>query len=213
MARTGRPRQFDRDDVLEAALRLFWEHGYAATSLAQLREAMRMSSASFYAAFSSKEQLFDAVVERYASSFGRVTDAIADDELPPREAVERILRQSAQMQTDASHPSGCLLVSGATCSPANVTVHELLTGRRNLVRANVVACVERAKSLGELPSGTDAQALASVFVSFLWGLSTEARDGVPAGRLDAAVGYLMGVWDATAVAHTGSITPQSTSVT
>ncbi|MGW7003815.1 TetR/AcrR family transcriptional regulator [Streptomyces sp. NPDC054933] len=207
MARTGRPRQFDRDAVLEAALRLFWEHGYAATSLAQLREAMGMSSASFYAAFSSKEQLFDAVVERYASSFGRVTDAVADDELPPREAVERILRQSAQMQTDASHPSGCLLVSGATCSPTNTSVHELLMGRRNLVRANVMACVERAKSLDELPADTNAEALASVFVGFLWGLSTEARDGVPAARLDTAVGYLMGVWDATAAAHMASGAP------
>jgi TetR/AcrR family transcriptional regulator, copper-responsive repressor len=76
MARTGRPREFDLEEALATALQLFWEHGYESTSLAQLRSALGISSASFYNAFSSKEDLFKKVVERYANcsrSSGRPT--------------------------------------------------------------------------------------------------------------------------------------------
>lgn len=59
MPRTGRPRAFNRDEAVAAAMLLFWEYGYESTSLAQLRAGMgNISAASFYAAFESKEALF-----------------------------------------------------------------------------------------------------------------------------------------------------------
>ena len=56
--RAGRPREFDYERAVDTALALFWEHGYEGTSLSRLRDAMGVSSASFYSAFGSKEQLF-----------------------------------------------------------------------------------------------------------------------------------------------------------
>ncbi|GAB2649593.1 TetR/AcrR family transcriptional regulator [Saccharopolyspora gloriosae] len=196
MARTGRPREFDLDSALDGAMLLFWEHGYEATSLAQLRAAMGISSASFYAAFSSKQGLFDAVVRRYNSSFGQVTDDVADEELPPRTAVERILRQSVAMQTDPSHPSGCLVVLSATAGAADHDqARALLADRRALVRRDLTACIRRAVAAGDLPAQCDPSELASAFAGFMWGISTEARDGVPRRTIDAAVGHVMRVWD------------------
>ena len=54
----GRPRSFDRDAALEIAMRLFWQHGYEATSLAQLTAAIGISAPSLYAAFGDKEAIF-----------------------------------------------------------------------------------------------------------------------------------------------------------
>ena len=51
MARTGRPREFDRDKAIEIAMNTFWEKGFESTSLADLRQILNLSSASFYAAF------------------------------------------------------------------------------------------------------------------------------------------------------------------
>lgn len=201
MARTGRPREFEREAALQAALRLFWQHGYEATSLAQLREAMGISSASFYATFGSKEALFDEVVRTYMASYGRVTDAVADDELPPRDAIERILRASALMQTEPEHPTGCLVVlAGAVGSADHDSVRALLAERRSVVRRNVTACVRRAAETGELPADTDPESMAAAFTGFLWGVSVESRDGTSAGCLDDAIDHLMQIWDAKAAA-------------
>ena len=196
MPRTGRPREFDIDAALNAAVDLFWERGYESTTLTELREAMEISSASFYAAFRSKDELFAAAVERYCTTFGQVTDAIADSAIAPRVAVEQILRQSVTMQTDRSHPSGCLLVLAATtCAKDNDRVRELLRERREGIRRDLQRCVERAISNGDLPTNTDSSGLASTFDTFLWGISTEARDGITSQTLDDAIGHIMQVWD------------------
>ncbi|MEU9547300.1 TetR/AcrR family transcriptional regulator [Streptomyces mirabilis] len=196
MARTGRPREFDRDAAIGTALRVFWEHGYDATSLGQLRTEMAISSASFYAAFGSKEGLFEEVVQVYADTFGQVVDAVGEDSMPPRDAVEQILRASALMQTERDHPSGCLVVlAAAVGSTDQEAVRELLANHRAVTRGNIEACIRRAVESGELAPGTDPVAMAKVFTCFLWGLSVESRDGASWSSLDTAITDLMQVWD------------------
>ena len=65
-----------------------------------------LSSASFYAAFKSKEALFRGAVRRYLDPHGQVVASLYDPKAAPRDAVERALRGSARMQTDPSHPAG-----------------------------------------------------------------------------------------------------------
>ena len=204
MPRTGRPREFDLDEAVRQAMALFWEQGYEATSLAQLKTAMGgISAASFYAAFGSKEALFREVLDQYLRSHGRVTATLFDDALPPRDAIADTLLGSARMQTDTAHPFGCLIVlSTTTCSPENRHLQALLKEERQRNRAGLRACVERGLASGELHDDTDAAALAAVFETFLVGLSTQARDGVPFASLEAGVEALMAVWDSNAIRRT-----------
>lgn len=197
MARTGRPRAFDREQALDAAMTLFWAQGYEPTSLSQLKTAMGdISPASFYAAFGSKEGLFNEVVMRYQSSYGQVTASLKDEALPPREAIETALRLSARMQTDRMHPPGCLMILGASnCAPDNRHVDDLLAADRALNRAGIESCIRRAIKIGELVSTTNVQGLTGVFHTFLMGIALEARDGVDGGNLDEAVTALMQIWE------------------
>ncbi len=197
MARTGRPRGFDRDQALQQAMRLFWQHGYESTSLAQLKAAMGgLSAASFYAAFESKEALFREAVDLYLATHGQVMAPLADAAVAPRAAIERCLRASVRMQTDPAHPLGCLVViSTGAWSPENAHLQAALATERERNRAGLRACVQRALDAGELRPGTDAPGLAAAFGAFLTGLSVEARDGVPAAALDAAITELMRLWD------------------
>jgi len=62
----GRPRKFDADQALDAALTVFWRKGYEGASLQDLTAAMGISRPSLYAAFGNKESLFRRVLDRYA---------------------------------------------------------------------------------------------------------------------------------------------------
>jgi len=200
MAQMGRPRQFDRDAALTTAMHLFWEHGYESTSLSQLKAGLGISTPSFYAAFGSKEALFQEAVGCYLQSHGRVNDCLWDESLAPRAAIALALRRSAAMQCEAGHPKGCMVALGvmSASGPGNEAVTSGLAASRLRTRAGFVACVERGIASGELAAATDAQALATVFDSFLTGLSTLARDGVPHARMETAIGQVLRLWDAAA---------------
>lgn len=200
MAQMGRPRQFDRDQAVAAAMHLFWEHGYESTSLSQLKAAMGISAPSFYAAFTAKEALFREAVACYLQSHGRVTECLWDTTLAARAAVELALRRSAQMQCEAGHPKGCMVTLGvmSASGAGKPGVTDALDASRQRTRAGFLACVERGIANGELAATTDPLALATVFDSFLAGVSTLARDGATHARIDAAITQVMCLWDALA---------------
>ena len=74
MAVIGRPREFDRDAALEAAMLLFWRKGFAMTSMNDLCAAMGIRSPSLYAAFGSKEDLYLEAFDRYGDDWGSHVD-------------------------------------------------------------------------------------------------------------------------------------------
>ncbi|MFE6795767.1 TetR/AcrR family transcriptional regulator [Paenibacillus chitinolyticus] len=197
MPRTGRPRAFNRDEAVASAMFLFWEHGFESTSLTQLREAMGgISAASFYAAFESKEALFYEAMKVYKSTYGQVSDSYWDKSLTPKAAIEQGLRRSARMQTDRSHPLGCLLVlSAVNCSPELNHIQEMVAKERQKVRGWLKDCLLRAAENEELPPTADISVLVALFDTFLQGISTQARDGVPYESIDAAITQLMRIWD------------------
>lgn len=201
MARTGRPREFDRDKAIDAATALFWTQGYEPTSLTQLKSCMgNISPASFYAAFGSKEALFREVVQRYLETYGQVMAPLWDESLSPRDAIERTLRGSARMQATRAHPAGCLVVCGASnCSPENEPVQALLAGERQRTRTGIRACVERAIANGELKASSATDVLPDILVTFFHGMTCETRDGIISDTLDAGITSLLTLWDINAV--------------
>ncbi|WMJ69639.1 TetR/AcrR family transcriptional regulator [Stenotrophomonas sp. 24(2023)] len=199
MTRTGRPRSFDRDTALEQAMQVFWARGYEAASLALLKDAMGgISSPSFYAAFGSKEALFEEVLQCYLATHGQVMAPLYQPGLDPRAAVERALHATARMQTDSGHPLGCLLNVAATTTPDEVeTAQALLAGDRAATRAGFIECARRAVSNGQLPATSDAQAIGVMLDTFMRGLTAQARDGVPRAQMDAAIDALLAPWKKT----------------
>jgi AcrR family transcriptional regulator len=198
MAR-GRPRQFNADKALDAALMLFWRYGYEGTSLAMLTEAMGISMPSLYAAFGNKEALFKRVVDRYvqkpASYFIN-----ALKEPTAREVAQSLFRGAIEMVMNTRHPDGCMLVHGALAGgPAVRSMRKMLGLRRKAAEAALRQRLERSIVEGDLPPDADAALLASYLTTFLWGLSVQAAGGASRAQLQAAANLAMHMLDAGSV--------------
>src|SRR5690606_20785099 len=74
----GRPRSFDPDEALDKARAVFWNLGYAATSLDDIAAATGLNRPSLYAAFGDKHALYLAALRRSArEAAGALTQALA----------------------------------------------------------------------------------------------------------------------------------------
>lgn len=197
MAGRGRPRGFDRETALRRAMEVFWEHGYEATSMTDLTSAMGIASPSLYAAFGSKERLFQEAVELYSTTEGSAM-ARAFAEVPTaRGAVEAVLRENARLYTVPDRPAGCMIVLAATnCSPANAPVRDHLATWRRSGAEMMAERLRRGVEEGELPAATDTEAVAAFYTTVVQGMSVQARDGASRATLDKTVDRAMAAWDA-----------------
>lgn len=184
----GRPREFDRDTALAKARDAFWSRGYEGVSMADLVETLGLASARIYAAFGSKEKLFQDSVALYDEGEGGfATRALAEEPTAAR-AIERSLREAVETYTRKGRPQGCMVVSAATnCAAENDNVREFLADYRRRRTASLVERLDRAVTEGELPPDTDAQVLGDYYATVLHGLSVQARDGVSRKRLLATI--------------------------
>lgn len=194
MTRPGRPRTFDEHEVLDAAMQVFWHHGYEASTISQLRAATGLSAASLYGAFESKEGLFERAVERYVAGPGSVSEIVGDLTLDPLAALDQMLHGTIAMQSDPAHPGGCLIALSATVGADggdNVSARRVVSARRAQDRASIGACIRRGVDTGALRADLDPAVSATLVHSFVLGISTQLLDGVPASALDAAADLLL----------------------
>lgn len=152
----GRPRSFDRDKALTRATMAFWKHGYDATSVAHLTEAMGIGAPSMYAAFGDKRALFEEALVHYMKTYGSFMGRLFDERFEDqsmRAAIAQLLRDAAAMFTSSDHPRGCMLITAATnCAPESAPVAKRLRELRastvqasrpaSRVRSHVESCLQ-----------------------------------------------------------------------
>jgi len=195
-ARTrGRPRAFDRDTALAAAIEVFWRKGFEGTSISDLTEAMGINPPSLYAAFGDKEQLFLEAAEAYGRKRG--SECPYCEEATARGAVEKLLTYMARELSASDQPRGCMMVmAAATSANASARLQRMLAEKRAGNRERLRARIKRGIAEGDVPPGTDAGELADFYVTIMAGLSMQARDGASRKSLLATVERAMLVFPA-----------------
>ena len=122
----GRPRGFDVDEALDAALVVFWRHGYDGTTLTDLASAMGINRPALYAAFQGKKELFVRAIDRYYTVDAARTFQVLEE--PTAWAVtEQYLLRSIDQLTNPSRPLGCFVLQSAlVCSEENAGIAALM---------------------------------------------------------------------------------------
>lgn len=191
----GRPRAFDPDQVLETAMRLFWDHGFDGVSISDLTTAAGINRRSLYAAFGSKEELFARAVERYVAGPGGFVVA-ALDQPTAREVATAMLHGAADAYTDPGQPRGCLVIHGALAvGDDNEAVRADLAGRREAAVRQLACRFDDAQAAGELP-GVDTLILARWITAVSQGISIQARSGAKRAQLHDLADLALAGWPA-----------------
>lgn len=189
---SGKP-QFDETAVINAAMDVFWRHGYAASSIDQLTTAMGLSRSSLYKRFQGKDGLFREVLAIYSERVIRRMSSIKAN--TGRKQVEALLSEFLPSQALAGRPKGCMLVR--SCAEmvdlppeGQAAALEGLTQQRAILRA----ILSEAVTNGELPSTTDLDALAWHFLGVLQAIMTLPQAGAGDSELRRVVVLGMSVW-------------------
>jgi AcrR family transcriptional regulator len=182
----GRPRSFDPDDALDAAIALFWAKGYDATSLDDLGAAMNMGRPSIYRAFGAKDQLFLKALARYRDTVaaGPVTAMRAAPDV--QSGIVAFLEATvAYVGADAGH-HGCLIGTIATATDDDAArgfAAEAIDG----IQAAVAERLTRAVADGELGPDLPVARAARRAVDAMLTLTARARLGTTEDELRATI--------------------------
>lgn len=175
----ARPRQYDRDAVLDAATRLFWERGYEATSVDDLVGATGLNRASMYGAFGDKRGLFLAAIGHYVDTVMRDRLGVLDAPGSALAAITRFFEELIAFSCGRDRHLGCLMTN---CAVGLVQRDSAIAAiwRDAIARAedSFLRAVRRGQDEGEITTAHDAVALARSLVATLHGLRVSARAGV-----------------------------------
>jgi len=190
----GRPRNFDREEALDTALKLFWQHGYEGTSVAMLAETIGVNVPSLYAAYANKESLFVECIERYGELNGKMYHE-SFQKKTARQVARSILEEEVELVTRRGTPDGCLMVQGAlVTSPESEPIRKMMAGIRGMAEKWMAERFEQAIDDGDLPSDADPAALACYLMTINSGLAVQAKSGVKKKQLLKVVEIAMRNW-------------------
>jgi TetR/AcrR family transcriptional regulator, copper-responsive repressor len=190
----GRPREFNRDEALQIAVKLFCKHGYEGVSIADLTHAMNISPPSLYAAFGGKEALYREALDVYLQ---RADLPHIENQGTIRDQIEYLLRDTVRAATDPSYPAGCMVTAGMlNCGAEYQSLAGTLTELRN-ARCREFAChLRQAVDRGELPPDTDTDATSRYLAALIQGIAIQAKDGASQTELFALVDVAISHWPA-----------------
>lgn len=186
----GRPRAYDPDAALEAALATFWERGFAATSLDDLREATGMNRPSLYAAFGDKKAIYRLAIERFRQRFrAEIADALAG--APSLDtALSRYYRTTLRAyQGRGAGTRGCPAICTAAVEAAHdEDIRHDLADILAEIERGLTGLFARAKGGKVLPPSADPRLLGQLAAAIHHSLAIRARAGASEWDLRAFIG-------------------------
>ncbi len=176
----GRPREFDPEKVLDAAMHAFWTKGYEATSLTDLMSATGLHKGSLYQAFGDKHELFVQALKRYLDDMRRQKNGILKNAATPLEGIHAVGHAMVEMADgDSNCPKGCMAVNALVeLAPHDEEVERIMEDHINRMRASMEQAISAAQEMGQLSKSRSPEVTTSLMMTFLAGLAASLKSSV-----------------------------------
>ncbi len=188
----ARPREFNEAQVVQDAMGVFWEKGYAQTSVQDLVEATGLHRGSLYGAFGDKRGLYFAALDAYMTSGLQGLRGAIDSAPDPVEAVREFVRSSRGRSLGPTGRMGCML--GNTCSElAGQDEHarEQVAGFQSAMQVVLADALRRGQASGSFPSDRDPEAVATFLQCSLQGLALLGKTHPETSAIDRVVDEIL----------------------
>lgn len=183
----GRPRSFDEERALDAALGVFWRNGYQGASLDELTYAMGINKPSMYAAFGNKEKLYLRALERYRDQQVVKHAAAMAAEPQLKQAMRVFLRSVATMLTAPELPGGCMVVNSAVVCDVGILPESVREAINRVFEESAFGLLKQRLKQElrnrNLPKGASIEQLADYFTVIMSGMAVMAKVRVTQKRL------------------------------
>jgi AcrR family transcriptional regulator len=193
LATRGRPREFDADVALAAALRVFWTKGYEGASLTDLTGAMCITRPSLYAAFGNKEALFKQALDLYeAEKQAYVAAAL---QAPSARNVAENLLHGAIGTVTGGECRGCMgVIAAVACQSAEPSIRADVARRSESSRRAMIERMQRAIDEGDFAVPTDAEGITRYLMAVLQGMAVQAGEGANREQLQQVAQATLAAW-------------------
>ena len=173
--RMARPREFNEEVVLDAAMQCFWAQGYEATSVKDLIERTSLTAASLYNAYGDKRTMFRTALDHYIEkSIGARLRRC--ETLSPREAIRSFFDDILRRSLSDRERKGCMIVNSALeIAPHDRGFRETIVETLKRLESFFLDCVERGQANGTITSFQPAAGLAQHLLGVLMGVRVLAR--------------------------------------
>jgi TetR/AcrR family transcriptional repressor of nem operon len=188
----GRPREFDEEQVLAAAMEAFWRKGYEATSLADLTACTRLNKASLYRVFGDKHELFKSALKNYSDMEFRETTSVVSEDASPLTNLRAVVRK---VYDDADSDKGCLMINSMVeMAPHDPEVKLMLKnfGEQRLLA--VQGMIAQAQAAGEIRPELDPQKLAASLMIAFAGSAAMIKGFMPSEQIEENLENLIDSW-------------------
>ena len=190
MTRTGRPRSFDEEHVVECARDTFWMNGYGATSIRTLSDKLKVLPGSLHAAFGSKRALFLRSLQDFAEMSRLSVQSLAASD-GPLEAVRRLLESVLDAAREAPG-RGCMLGNTAMeLLPQDEVAREIVHSGLQAFEQGVEDGLRAAQQAGEIREDVDCHSQARLLVVLVQGLHVTARAELAPEKLQDVIDYAL----------------------
>lgn len=188
----ARLREFDEEKALDAAMQLFWEKGYAATSLSDLTAKMEIQKPSLYSAFGDKEGLFEAALRRYTNLHAANIRTKLQNEQSVKEAIRTFFENMVEEEYKKEFSKGCFCINTMVELAPHNEKFEVLTREHQMYLAVIFQeLITKGIRSGELQSDLNAKAVAQTLVTSLIGLTVLMKSRPERSVIDNSVSVIV----------------------